>query len=53
MARYCVAFESMKRFLNFKGSECLAEMVGTAWVKTWILMLTIFADESNVTVQGI
>ena len=27
MARYCVAFESMKRFLGLKGSESLAELV--------------------------
>ena len=27
MARYYVAFESMKRFLNFKGKETLADMV--------------------------
>ncbi len=28
MARYCVAFESMKCFLSLKGQECLADMVG-------------------------
>lgn len=27
MARYCVAFESMKRFLSFKGNEGLTELV--------------------------
>lgn len=27
MARYCVAFESMKRFLSFKGKETLADLV--------------------------
>ena len=27
MARYCVAFESMKRFLSLKGSEALADLV--------------------------
>ena len=27
MARYCVAFESMKRFLGLKGSESLADLV--------------------------
>ena len=27
MARYCVAFDSMKRFLSFKGKENLAEFV--------------------------
>lgn len=27
MARYCVAFESMKMFLSLKGSETLADLV--------------------------
>ena len=29
MARYCVAFESMKRFLGLKGKETLADLVST------------------------
>ena len=29
MARYCVAFESMKRFLSLKGNETLADLVRT------------------------
>ena len=28
MARYCVAFDSMKIFLGLKGTEGLAELVG-------------------------
>lgn len=27
MARYCIAFESMKRFMALKGNEGLAELV--------------------------
>ena len=27
MARYCIAFESMKRFMTLKGNEGLAELV--------------------------
>ena len=29
MARYCVAFESMKRFLGLKGNETLSDLVST------------------------
>lgn len=27
MARYCVAYESMKKFLSFQGKESLADLV--------------------------
>ena len=33
MARYCVAFESMKRFLSFKGKETLADLVSVVMIK--------------------
>ena len=29
MARYCIAFESMKRFIALKGNEGLAELVSS------------------------
>lgn len=32
MARYCVAFDSMKIFLGLKGTEGLAELVGACLV---------------------
>lgn len=27
MARYCIAYDSMKQFLNIKGTESLSDMV--------------------------
>lgn len=35
MARYCVAFESMKIFLGFSGHECLADMVSSMLWCRW------------------
>ena len=47
MARYCVAFDSMKIFLGLKGTEGLAELVGVClamaygdgclWPHRWLL----------------
>ena len=41
MARYCIAFESMKRFMTLKGNEGLAELVRlcSLMVGEWVTLL--------------
>lgn len=45
MARYCIAFESMKRFMALKGNEGLAELVRptlcslTIGEREWVTLL--------------
>lgn len=41
MARYCVAFESMKRFLNFDGKETLPALVSIIYAQHYGLALVL------------
>ena len=54
MARYCVAFESMKRFLGLKGNETLADLVSTYrhTIHDGMVLYNI-SGERTVTVSGV
>jgi len=45
MARYCIAFESMKRFIALKGNEGLAELVSPVSVSySFLISPSAIAD---------
>ena len=46
MARYCIAFQSMKLFLNLEGTEELSELVGMI-----VLNLYIYKTKRSKTIM--